>query len=169
MSTSRWMDNEQRVVFVFCCCEKTLARSTLERKRVISTNSPGQELKGTRRKKTKFSFPAFMISKKSTSKFPRGWSPIAIVTQMFQLLPLTLSLKVPSPVTIPPRAVFQGKQQFATLLASGSFTPAFGFNRLIIVWAISSVKFPGLFSEIGWVLKQLSHSDKFIHILSFLR
>lgn len=102
-------------------------------KELFQLTVQGQELKGTRRKKTKYSVPPFMVSKKSTSKFPRGWSPIAIVTQMFQLLPLTLPLKVPSPVTIPPRAVFQGKQQFASLLTSGSFTPAFGFNRLIIV------------------------------------
>lgn len=79
-----------------------------------------------------------MVSKKSTSKPVNskvfcGWSPIAIVTQMFRLLPLTLALKVPSPVTVLPGVVFQEKQQIPTLLASGSFTHAFGFNHLIIV------------------------------------
>ena len=103
---SRWMDNEQRAVFVFCCFEKTLSRSSSGRKVLISTNSPGQEFKGTWRKK-KPTIPSLLLwsQRKAPVKFP--WmEPHCNYNSNVS----ASSLKVPCSITILPRAVFQEKQ-----------------------------------------------------------
>lgn len=133
----------------------------------LSRRKPGQEFKeGTQKQKLSIPYFSFLSQRTAPAKFgfPCGWSPTCNFNSNFSAPPPGSD---PAPVSILPREVLK-RSKFLTLLILGSFIHSFGFSHFLIVWEISSVKFPGLFSGIGRVLKELSHSDTFIHALSFL-